>query len=538
MSVITVNNLFYYLPDGRLLLDNLTGSFGTENSNDKRKRVAMVGRNGVGKSVLAKIMAGLLSVVPPGSGSVTRSGPVFYLEQTTTPERFSDVADLAGVREVLDAARRVERGVGSARDLSLAEGKWDIEELLTKELTIAKLDYLTPDTSALALSGGEYTRVALAGAFLSGRAFLILDEPTNHLDSQSKRELMEYLRTWKNDCLLITHDRALLDEMDRITELSSHGLKSYGGNYSLYRERKTAEQAVVLDKLERAKIERRVANAETQASIERQQHRARNGKKRFADLGIPKLFKKSLKNTSEKTSGKLDAARDEKLARVALAEKKAFFDANIEPDMVFIPPECSVHAAKVVLRLNSVVLPYGDKTPIDRVITGPERIAIEGPNGSGKTTLLRVLRGEIAPLHGSCEVKVVFASLDQFATLPRGKTSPEILREVRDMSSGEAGTRLAQIGIAGNSLQVKSEFLSGGERLKVALLRALHKTPSPQLLILDEPTNHLDIDSVESVEKMLKAYTGALVVVSHDAVFLDACGVTGRLCLSATGAAP
>ncbi|GHS89651.1 ABC transporter ATP-binding protein [Synergistales bacterium] len=536
MSVVTINDLFYYLPDGRLLLDNLSGSFGTRSGKDKGKRTALVGRNGVGKSVLAKIMAGALPIIHPCSGSVTRSGPVFYLEQTTTPERFSDVADLAGVREILHATRRAERGLGSDSDMFLAEGHWDIEERLIRELSIAKLEYLTPDTNALALSGGEYTRVALAGAFLSGADFLILDEPTNHLDSPSKKALMEYLRTWKSDVLLITHDRALLDEVDKITELTPHELKSYGGSYSLYRERRDMEQAAVLGKLEQAKTERRIANAETQASIERQNHRAGSGKKRFADSGMPKALKKALKNSAEKTSGKLDAARDEKLEKLAKAEKEAFFDANIEPDVVFIPPECSVHAAKVVLRLEGVVLPYGDKTPIDRTVTGPERIAIEGLNGSGKTTLLRVLRGEIAPLRGSCEVKVAFASLDQFATLPRGKSSPEILREVCDMTPGEAGTRLAQIGIARERLSVESEFLSGGEQLKVALLRALHKTPSPQLLILDEPTNHLDIDSVESVEKMLKAYTGALVVVSHDAVFLDACGVTGRLCLSATGA--
>ena len=186
-------------------------------------------------------------------------------------------------------------------------------------------------------------------------------------------------------------------------------------------------------------------------------------------------------------------------------------------------------------------------------MTGPERAAIEGPNGSGKTTLLRVLKGEIAASSGFCKVNVPFAFLDQFAVTGDAFASPsidgafasidkdknkdregertpvELLRAYgKTLDPSDVGVRLAQAGIA-RGLTLPAKALSGGERLKVALLCAIHSDPPPQLLILDEPTNHLDLESVESVEKLLNAYSGAMIVVSHDAYFLERIGVTRRI---------
>jgi ATPase subunit of ABC transporter with duplicated ATPase domains len=429
----------------------------------------------------------------------------------------------------------------------------------------------------------------LAGAFLSGADFLILDEPTNHLDARSREALTAHLleerkesesflernkternKTERNETernetssglsfgkekkpekkpkekkpekkpglLVISHDRALLERMERIVELSPRGLRSYGGGYSLYREWKEAEHAAAVERLGSAKTERRRAAAEAQTVAERQEHRSAQGRKAKPKKGLPKIILHSMKAAAENTTGKLSALKEKKVESLALAEKEAFLRAGIEDPVVLIPPACSVHAAKTVLRFEGVVLPYGShKDAIDWTLTGPERIAIEGPNGSGKTTLLRVLTGELSPLSGECEVKVPCAVLDQFARFSSepGRPSVEILRESsgNTLSLAEAGTRLAQIGLARERLLLPAEVLSGGERLKVALLCALHRTPSPQLLILDEPTNHLDLDSTESVEKVLNAYTGAILVVSHDPFFLNNIGVSRRLRLGA-----
>jgi ATPase subunit of ABC transporter with duplicated ATPase domains len=524
---ISLHDLVCVLPDGRLLLDNLNGSFGKE-------RTALVGRNGVGKTVLAKILAGLM---PPSAGSVTRRGAVFYLDQMTNPEKFHTVADLAGVSGILNAVRLASEG--SDASLELADGNWDIEERVLRELHSAKLGHLTPDTPVSTLSGGECTRVSLVGAFLSGADFLILDEPTNHLDAQSKRSLTEYLKTWKGGLLVVSHDRELLEQMERVVELSPSGLKSYGGNYSFYTKAKERERLAALSHLEYAKTERRRVTAEQQASLERQQHRTAQGRKNKKIQGFPKSLLHAMKGNAEKTAGKLQTLKEEKAQTLAAAEKEAFLKAEIEEPVVLVPPACSVHAAKVVLRMEGVVLPYGFyKEPIDWTAVGPERVAIEGPNGSGKTTLLRVLKGEIPASSGFCEVNVPFAFLDQFAGtgdafMNGERSSVELLRMYgKTLDLSDAGTRLAQIGIAGGRLALPAKVLSGGERLKVGLLCAIHSDPSPQLLILDEPTNHLDLESVESVEKLLNAYSGAMIVVSHDAYFLERVGVTRRIRLT------
>ncbi len=525
VTALSLHALSFVLPDGRALFSDLNESFGLEHT-------ALVGRNGAGKTVLARIMAGQLS---PSSGTVTRGGSVFYLDQMTDPARFGMVADLAGVREVLDALRRLEEGRAGERDPDLADGKWDMEDRLTRELALAGLAYLAPDTPASRLSGGECTRVALVGAFLSGADFLILDEPTNHLDADSREALSAYLKTWKKGLLVISHDRVLLADVERIVELSPLGLKSYGGGYSLYVERKALEHAAAIDRLEHVRAERKRTAVEQQATIERQQHRSAQGRRKAAARDMPRAMLHTMRRSAEKTAGKLHVQKDEKTTALAAAEKEAFEKAAIQDPVVLIPPACSVHAAKVVLRLSGVTLPWGShREPIGWTMTGPERAALTGPNGSGKTTLLKILKGELEPLSGVCETKVAFAYLDQFASLDGERTSLELLREASDgtLAVGEAGTRLAQIGIARERLNLPAKVLSGGERLKVALLCALHRTPAPQLLILDEPTNHLDLDSVESVEKVLNAYTGALIVVSHDAVFLDRIGVTRRIRLS------
>ncbi|MDR1376757.1 MAG: ATP-binding cassette domain-containing protein, partial [Synergistaceae bacterium] len=462
---ISMHDLVYILPDGRLLLDNLNGGFGGE-------RTALIGRNGAGKTVLAKILAGLM---PPSSGNVIRRGTVFYLDQMTNPRKFDTVAGLAGVSDTLNAVRLAVKGRDSNADL--VDGNWDIEERIFRELHVAKLGHLTPDTPASALSGGECTRIALVGAFLSKADFLILDEPTNHLDAQSKRSLLEYLKTWKGGLLVVSHDRELLERMERIVELSQGEIKSYGGSYSFYAEAKSQERLAALSRLEHAKTERKRTAIEQQASLERQRHRSAQGHKSQKSKGIPTVLLHLMKGNAEKTTGKLRKSMDEKAQTLAASEKEAFLKAKIEDPVVLIPPACTVHGAKVVLRMESVVLPYGSyRGTIDWTTTGPERTAIEGPNGSGKTTLLRVLKGELEASSGFCKVNVPFAFLDQFAGtggafMDGERSSIELLRSYgKTLDQGEAGTRLAQIGIASGRLDLPIKVLSGGERLKVALL--------------------------------------------------------------------
>lgn len=518
---ISIQDLSYTLPDGRVLFKDITETFGGEFS-------ALAGRNGSGKTILAKMMAGLIS---PGSGRVIRSGTVCYLDQLVDPSEYSTVADLAGKEKILNSLHRITAGYPEEGDLEIADGNWDMEERLLRELDISGLGYLLPDLPATRLSGGECTRISLIGAFLSGADFLILDEPTNHLDQPNRKALIEYLGTWKGGLLVISHDRAVLEVVERIFELSSGGLDSYGGNLDVFLEARRLQRSAALDNLERVKTERKRAKAERSMLLERQQRRSSAGRRSAPDSGIPRIAMNAIRSMAKKTEGKTRSAAAEKVEVLAAEEKKAFLEARIEDTVVLIPPRCAVHAGKIVLRLDEVVLPFGSHgEPISLTAAGPERIAVTGPNGSGKSTLLRVLMGETRPLSGSCRIMVDYAYLDQFTSVPLDISPIEHLCAADPgMEQGEAGTRLAQVGISREMLRVKNRNLSGGERLKVALLAAIHRVPVPQLLILDEPTNHLDLDSVESVEKLLCAYTGALVVVSHDRRLLENIAISREL---------
>ena len=520
-TIISLANLSFILPDSRLLLDNLTESFGEEPA-------ALVGRNGTGKTVLAKIMAGHL---PPSSGNVIRTGRVRYVDQMIDPSQFSTVARLTETEEILDILKRIEEGHFSSADLEAAEGNWDLRERLSRELHLAKLDYLDPETPASRLSGGECTRLSLVGAFLSGADFLILDEPTNHLDHRNKRALLEHLQSWKKGLLVISHDREVLSRVPRIVELAQGKLRSYGGNYDVYLEARDLQRRAALDHLEHLKTERKRAGARQRETLERQQHRTSGGHKKAPSRGIPKIALHAMRGNAEKTEGKIASSGKEKTALLAAQEKEASLEIPREDPVVLIPPLCTVPPGKIVFRLEEVLLPWGThRNPLNWTLRGPERVALTGANGSGKTTLLRILKGEIAPLSGRCEMMVPFATLNQFTALPPEKSPLECLREANPaLSRGDAGTRLAQIGIVRERLELPAKVLSGGEQLKAALLLALHASPPPRLLLLDEPTNHLDLNSVESVETMLKGYSGALVVISHDSWFLERLGVTKKM---------
>ena len=220
---ITLDGVTYSLPDGRMLFSDLHEQF------DQRP-TGLVGRNGAGKTVLARILAGQLA---PASGRCVRHGSVYYLAQQVAPAPGATIADLAGVRAELDALARIEAGSVAVQDFDLVGDRWDLPQLLQQELDRSGLDRHDANTPASALSGGEAMRVALAGAMVSGADFLLLDEPSNHLDRHHRQALIAQLQRWPRGLLVVSHDRQLLDTMARIVELSPQGLRSYGGNYSV-----------------------------------------------------------------------------------------------------------------------------------------------------------------------------------------------------------------------------------------------------------------------------------------------------------------
>jgi ATPase subunit of ABC transporter with duplicated ATPase domains len=521
--LITLDGLSDTTPDGRVLFENLTLSFG-------RERTGLVGRNGVGKTTLLRT---ILGEHEPAAGAVTVAGGVAVLRQQLAPPADATLADMLGVGAPLAALARIE--AGAARDGDLDGADWTLPLRTEAALVEMGLGGIALDRLAATLSGGQLTRAALAALIVAEPDLILMDEPTNNLDADGRTAVADLLEGWRGGALVVSHDRALLRRMDRIVELTSLGANVYGGNYDLYAARKAEEAATAERELGRA--------AEAVAQVERgiQQTRERKarsdakGKAERAKRDAPKMLLDARAERAENTGG-----RQSRLAERLRAEAEhTLADAQGRVERVrrlaFELPPSRLPDGKLVLAFDDVGFAWPDGAPVlagvSLRMTGPARLAVTGPNGAGKTTLIRLATGELAPTTGRVRRGVEAVVLDQRASLLR---DDETLLENFQRLNPSAGANAAYAALARflfrNVQALKpSQVLSGGERLRAALACALMSARPPQLVILDEPTNHLDLDSIAAVEAALAAYDGALLVVSHDAAFLAAIGVEQQI---------
>lgn len=519
---ITLSSISWSTPDGRTLFSDIDLSFGSE-------RAGLIGHNGVGKTTLLRLITGGLQ---PQAGTVARHGRLGVLRQTVQVDSQATVADLFGTGAALALLRRAEAGKATIDELASAD--WTLETRMAECLGRFGLD-ADPGGPVASLSGGQRTRVGLAALVFAEPDFLILDEPTNNLDRDGRRAVIDLLANWRGGAIVVSHDRELLEAMDAIVELTSTGATRFGGNWSLYRERKAIEVATAERAL--ADAEKRVAEANRTARItaERQARRDRGGRARAAGGDMPNILAGTLRMRAESTAGANDrlAERQREQARSDVAAARERIEV-LQPLSARVAPT-GLAAGRTVLRLRDVTGGYDARRPVigdlSFEVVGPERVGITGPNGSGKTTLLALITGRLAPSGGEVSVLAPFALLDQTVSLldPRTSIRDNFMRINQQAAENDCRAALARFMFrADAALQIVST-LSGGQMLRAGLACVLGGPTPPQLLILDEPTNHLDLDSIAAVETGLQGYDGALLVVSHDDVFLREIGISRRI---------
>ena len=522
-SFITLSGLGFRTPDGRTLFDNLDLAFGAE-------RTGLVGRNGAGKTTLIRLMAGQLA---PSEGAVSRTGRIGVLAQSLSPPLGATIADLLDVGADLARLARIAAGDGDADDL--AEADWALEARLQQAFVDVGLPGLDLTRPAASLSGGEATRVSLARLLIAAPDLILLDEPTNNLDAEARALVADVLRGWRGGAVVVSHDRALLREMDRIVELSSLGARVYGGGYDLYAERRAEEQATAARELDSAQRRARQVDREVQAAHERKDRRDAAGRRFAAKGSEPKMMLDAAAQRAENSARGASRLAERQRAEAAEALDQALARVERLKPIAVDLPSSGLASGKRVLAFEDVSFAWPGASPLLEGVSfdmvGPRRMAVTGRNGAGKTTLIKLAVGDLQPSSGMITRGVRMALLDQrTAILDETGTVLDNFRRLNpDDSENACRAALARLLFRNDAALKPVAQLSGGERLRAALACVLGGSSPPGLLILDEPTNHLDLDSIAAIEAGLAGYDGALLVVSHDRDFLENIGVEGAV---------
>ncbi|WP_232666161.1 ABC-F family ATP-binding cassette domain-containing protein [Pseudonocardia sp. TRM90224] len=484
--------LSFAWPDGAPVINGLDVTFDTG-------RTGLVGDNGTGKSTLLRLVAGLLT---PTSGTVVTAGEVGYLAQTLPLRTGATVSDLLGITAKRRAIAAVEAGDVSAIDE--VGDDWLVEERAAAQLERLGLP-AELDRTVGTLSGGEAVLTGLAALLLDPPAITLLDEPTNNLDAPARQRLHAAVDEWPGVLVVVSHDRELLEHVDRIAELRDGTVRTFTGTFSAYEaalraEQEAAQRMVRVAESDVRREQRQVVEAQTKLA-----RRERYAHTDYVNKRKPKIVMNARAREAQVSAGKHRIMQAEKLAdareTLRSAESQVRDDHRIRVDL----PATAVPAGRTVLELGG------------RIVRGPERIGLVGRNGSGKTTLLRAAVAAAA---------VPVGYLPQRLELDGSRRVLDIVRDAAPSATPQqVRAGLARFLVRGDQVGRPAATLSGGERFRVCLASLLLADPAPQLLLLDEPTNNLDLASVEQLVDALAGYRGALIVASHDERLLRDIGV-------------
>ena len=413
-----------------------------------------------------------------------------------------------------------DNGCGKTTLLNLLYGK--IHPTSGRIIRNASMYMMHQKQSADSISGGEHQIVQLRNAFNSGAEILLLDEPTNNLDADARINFFNMLSSWPGGAVIVSHDRQLLQKMDKIIELSNGQITIFGGNYDFYVSQKQSMQNRLMSQYTHAEQEIKRLNktlntaAQTCARHEEKQRKDKLNAKRS------RIAANSLKGKSAETESKKRGIIQTKLLQQNTVRQK-LSDA-MRDDKIKIPiPDKPFYSKEIVL-VQGLNFSYGATqifNGLNLSISGGERILLRGKNGAGKSTLLKLINGDLTPDGGTIKRfgKITYLPQD-LSILATYDTPVDAIMDLSGLPRTSAHSIAANFGFRGEASKKKISILSGGELLKVTLAAILGTPAQPDLLMLDEPTNNLEIKSIKILEDALNQYRGAILLVSHDDTFV------------------
>ncbi|MET9768427.1 ATP-binding cassette domain-containing protein [Streptomyces sp. NPDC006415] len=516
---LAVSQLSFQWPDGTSLFDGLSLTV-------PPGRTGLAGANGAGKSTLLRLFAGLLR---PASGSVTVGGNLAYLPQNITLDTGLRVDAALGIAERRAALRAIESGDVREEHFETVGDDWDVEERALATLGTLGLGAVELDRTVGELSGGETVLLRLAALLLERPDVLLLDEPTNNLDLFARRRLYDAVDSWRTGILIVvSHDRDLLERVDRIAELRSGSVSWYGGGWSAYQEALATQQEAAGRMLRAADADVRRQQRELEETRIKVARRQRHDKKLNAQRKAPRIVAGERKRSAQESGDRLRGLHEDRLDEARERREEAAEAIRRDAEIKVSLPHTAVPAGRTVLTVRDLSLPYGRLREGALQVKGPERIALVGRNGAGKTTFLRTLTGELAPSAGEATAAVPLKFLPQRLDVLDDALSvaDNVARTAPGTTDNQIRSQLARFLFKGARAEQPAGTLSGGERFRAALAATMLAAPAPQLLLLDEPTNNLDLASVRQLTSALESYEGALLIAGHDLPFLESVDIT------------
>ncbi len=504
---------------------------------NNHEKIALIGNNGTGKSTLLRIISGSL---PASHGLVRIDTKPYLVPQLTGQFKLLTVAQALGISDKLEALQSILEGQVTLENMAVLNDDWNIEERCKEAFSYWDLTGVSLSQNMGALSGGQKTKVFLAGIQVHRPGLVLMDEPSNHLDLDSRLILNRYITSTNDTLVIVSHDRTLLNLVNEVAELNADGIRVYGGNFDFYLEQKMIAETSASEELKAMEKALRKAKETERESVERQQKLDARGKRKQEKAGLPTISMNTFRNNAERSSSRIKQIHEQKVKGLSQNLQDLRNELPMMDQMKVGFQDAQLHRGKVLVNAEAINHRFNDRwlwrEPLNLQLNSGDRVAIAGANGTGKTTLIKLLLGDLEPTEGRIERATFDAIyLDQDYSITNNDLS--VYEQAERFNPGllqdhEIRLRLHRFLFEKADWDKPCSMLSGGEKMRLTLCCLSIGNKSPDLIVLDEPTNNLDIQNIRILKQAITEYKGTLVVVSHDDLLLKEINLDREIVLS------